>query len=170
MRNPDDVNTFLQAKDFLERALGYAARASTTTVTSTRASYNGSDAGNGSNTINGVGSASANNAAAAAAVQRFLCIAEALGLEDRLVSQSLMSDLSGGELSRAVLACGIALAPDVLLLDEPTSALDHKATAAAEQQLKHAADQLGMIVVVVSHSPEQIARIADTVLAITMTL
>lgn len=78
-----------------------------------------------------------------------------------------MSDLSGGELSSAVLACGIALAPDVLLLDEPTSALDHQATAAAEQQLKHAAAQLKMIVIVVSHSPEQIARIADTVLTIT---
>jgi ABC-type sulfate/molybdate transport systems ATPase subunit len=65
-----------------------------------------------------------------------------------------------------MLACGIALAPDVLLLDEPTGALDAHSTELAELQIKEAATRYGIIMIVVSHSPEQIARLADTVLTI----
>jgi ABC-type glutathione transport system ATPase component len=99
-------------------------------------------------------------------LERFYSVATGLGLSTELMKTSLMADLSGGELARAMLACGIALAPDVLLLDEPTGALDAASTELAEQQIKQASSRDRMIIVLVSHSPEQVGRLADTVLTI----
>ncbi|HRK96257.1 MAG TPA: ABC transporter ATP-binding protein, partial [Rhodospirillales bacterium] len=52
------------------------------------------------------------------------------------------------------------LEPDVLLLDEPTSGLDPTAARAAEALLRRELER-GAAVVLVSHDPDQVARLAD---------
>jgi putative ABC transport system ATP-binding protein len=72
-------------------------------------------------------------------------------------------ELSGGEAQRACLARALATDPHVMLMDEPTSALDGKAARVLEdlaRQLMHD----GTPVVWVTHSEEQMRRLADHVL------
>ncbi len=68
--------------------------------------------------------------------------------------------LSTGERQRLALLRGLAGAPRVLLLDEPTAALDPAATDAVETILRTRLDA-GIILLLVSHSADQVARLAD---------
>ena len=68
--------------------------------------------------------------------------------------------LSTGERQRLALLRGLAGMPRVLLLDEPTAALDPAATEAVETILR-ARLAGGLAVLLVSHSAEQVARLAD---------
>lgn len=70
--------------------------------------------------------------------------------------------LSGGQAQRVSIARALANNPEVILLDEPTSALDPAATRQVESTLMRLRDELGMTIVLVSHSMEQVERIADT--------
>jgi ABC-type lipoprotein export system ATPase subunit len=82
-----------------------------------------------------------------------------LGLKSAQLDQSL-AQLSTGERQRMALARAVFDKPSVLLLDEPTGALDAKATAQAERLIKR---QLkgGHTVILVSHDPGQVKRLAD---------
>jgi putative ABC transport system ATP-binding protein len=51
--------------------------------------------------------------------------------------------------------------PEALLLDEPTSALDPAATRQVEETVLGLCQSLGLTVVWVSHSIEQVMRIGD---------
>ena len=51
----------------------------------------------------------------------------------------------------------------MLLLDEPTSALDPAATRRVEETLLRLREDTGLTIVLVSHSVDQIQRIADEV-------
>lgn len=73
--------------------------------------------------------------------------------------------LSGGEAARVCLARALAMDPQVLLLDEPTAALDQSAAAAIEHTL-HEFTTGGRTVVLVSHDPAQIRRLADQVITL----
>ena len=89
---------------------------------------------------------------------------ERAGLPARFLHRDA-AELSGGEAQRACLARSLATDPRVMLMDEPTSALDAKATAVLERL----ATQLvadGTPVVWVTHSEEQMRRLADFVLLI----
>ncbi|MEY2516935.1 MAG: UDP-glucose/iron transport system ATP-binding protein [bacterium] len=72
-------------------------------------------------------------------------------------------ELSGGEAQRACLARSLATGPRVMLMDEPTSSLDAKASAVLEQLARQLVDD-GTPVVWVTHSEEQMRRLADHVL------
>ncbi|MDQ3676122.1 MAG: ATP-binding cassette domain-containing protein [Actinomycetota bacterium] len=72
-------------------------------------------------------------------------------------------ELSGGEAQRACLARALATGPRVMLMDEPTSSLDGKAAAVLEGLARQLVDD-GTPVVWVTHSEEQMRRLADYVL------
>jgi phosphate transport system ATP-binding protein len=67
--------------------------------------------------------------------------------------------LSGGQQQRLCLARVLALEPEVVLLDEPTSGLDPISTAKVEASLQEI--KKDYTVVIVPHSVQQAARIAD---------
>jgi putative ABC transport system ATP-binding protein len=73
------------------------------------------------------------------------------------------SRLSVGEQQRAMLARGLALQPDVLLLDEPTSALDDEARGAGEATLVDLRERVDVSIVLVTHDLEQARRMSDWV-------
>jgi putative ABC transport system ATP-binding protein len=72
-------------------------------------------------------------------------------------------ELSGGEAQRACLARALATDPHVMLMDEPTSALDATATDVLERLAKQLVAD-GTPVIWVSHSEQQLRRLADCVL------
>ena len=84
----------------------------------------------------------------------------AVGLEPSLLDRPI-SELSTGERQRLGLVRALADEPRVLLLDEPTSALDAQATALAEELIRFQI-LAGRIVLLVSHNPAQIVRLAST--------
>ena len=92
---------------------------------------------------------------------RMVELLELVSLDTSLLDKDAQS-LSGGQAQRVSIARALANKPEVLLLDEPTSALDPAATRTIESTLKRLRDELGMTIVLVSHSMEQVERIADT--------
>lgn len=67
--------------------------------------------------------------------------------------------LSGGQQQRLCLARTLTLEPEVILLDEPTSGLDPISTAKVEASLQELKQRY--TIVVVPHSVQQAARVAD---------
>ena len=92
-------------------------------------------------------------------VERLLGLA---GLAPSLASRNPQS-LSVGQQQRVSIARALALEPEVLLMDEPTSALDQVARQRIEDLLGQLNKELGLTLVVVSHAPDQVERIADRV-------
>jgi energy-coupling factor transport system ATP-binding protein len=85
------------------------------------------------------------------------------GLSEKLLKKSPF-DLSGGEKRRAAIAGVIAMDPDVLVLDEPTAGLDPKGKSLLLSQINSYHRERNNTVIIVSHSMEDIAQIADRVL------
>ena len=84
-------------------------------------------------------------------------------LPDRLLSKSPF-DLSGGEKRRAAIAGVIAMDPEVLVLDEPTAGLDPKGRDVLLAQITQYHKQRKNTIFIISHSMEDISRIADRVM------
>lgn len=75
-------------------------------------------------------------------------------------------DLSGGEKRRAAIAGVMAMEPEVLILDEPAAGLDPRGRKELIAMIREYRKQTGSTVVVVSHSMEEIAGMADKVVVI----
>lgn len=73
-------------------------------------------------------------------------------------------ELSGGEKRRAAIAGVIAMNPDVLILDEPTAGLDPRGRDVLLSQIASYHKSSNNTVLLVSHSMEDISRIADKIL------
>ena len=86
-----------------------------------------------------------------------------VGLKDELLNKSPF-DLSGGEKRRAAIAGVIAMDPDVLILDEPTAGLDPMGRDVLLSQIVQYHKERKNTVLMVSHSMEDLARIADRIM------
>lgn len=89
--------------------------------------------------------------------------AEFTGLKPELLEKSPF-ELSGGEKRRVAIAGVIAMDPDVLILDEPTAGLDPKGRDVLLSQISSYHRCRHNTILLVSHSMEDIARVADKVL------
>jgi molybdate transport system ATP-binding protein len=74
------------------------------------------------------------------------------------------STLSGGEGQRVAIARALLSSPDILFMDEPLSALDQHSRLSILSHLESLRDRLHLPVVYVSHSLEEVTRLADTLL------
>src|SRR5690554_665969 len=84
-----------------------------------------------------------------------------LGIEhllDRRIDQ-----LSGGQRQRFSLGRALLISPQLLLLDEPMAALDTQTKREIMPFLARMAAESGVPIVMVSHSPDEVTRLADRV-------
>lgn len=72
-------------------------------------------------------------------------------------------DLSGGEKQRVAIGRALLASPDCLLMDEPLAALDRERKAEILPFIERLRDAKRLPIVYVSHSVEEVARLADTV-------
>lgn len=89
--------------------------------------------------------------------------AEFTDLKPQLLQKSPF-DLSGGEKRRAAIAGVIAMDPEVLVLDEPTAGLDPMGRDVLLTQIVQYHKKRKNTVLLVSHSMEDIARVADRII------
>jgi energy-coupling factor transport system ATP-binding protein len=83
-----------------------------------------------------------------------------VGVEESLFDRSPL-ELSGGQKRRIAIAGVIAMRPGVLILDEPTAGLDPEGCRQILQNICDYREKTGSTVVLVSHSMDDVARIAD---------
>ena len=95
--------------------------------------------------------------------KRVLSSAKFLGLDKDILDKSPF-DLSGGQKRRVAIASIIAMQPKVLVLDEPTAGLDPKGRDTVLSLIKNYQQKTGSTVIIVSHSMEDVAKLADKVL------
>lgn len=82
-----------------------------------------------------------------------------LGIEALLPRKP--ASLSGGERQRVAIARALLTSPKLLLMDEPLAALDYKRKDEILPYLERLHDELNIPVLYVSHSPDEVARLAD---------
>lgn len=95
--------------------------------------------------------------------RRVHAAAEMVGLDGELLEKSPF-DLSGGEKRRAAIAGVMAMEPEILILDEPTAGLDPRGREQVLTMIRDYRARRGTTVLLVSHSMEDVARVADRVL------
>lgn len=95
--------------------------------------------------------------------KRVLSSTKFLGLDKDILDKSPF-DLSGGQKRRVAIASIIAMQPKVLVLDEPTAGLDPKGRDTVLSLIKNYQQKTGSTVIIVSHSMEDVAKLADKVL------
>lgn len=86
-------------------------------------------------------------------------IVETLGVGHLLARRP--ATLSGGERQRVGLARAMLASPRLLLMDEPMAALDHARRQEIMGLIERLRDEFATPIILVSHSAEEIARLAD---------
>lgn len=87
-----------------------------------------------------------------------------VGLDYATYSTKSPFELSGGQKRRVAIAGVVAMEPKVLILDEPTAGLDPKGRDDILGQIRLLHDEYNMTVLLVSHSMEDVAKLADRIL------
>ena len=95
--------------------------------------------------------------------ERVLRAAEFVGVKPEHLDKSPF-DLSGGEKRRVAIAGVMSMEPEVLIFDEPAAGLAPQGRRELIKLIKDYREQTGSAVVVVSHSMEDIASLADKVI------
>ena len=83
-----------------------------------------------------------------------------VGLDYETYAQRSPFELSGGQMRRAAIAGVLAMRPKVLVLDEPTAGLDPAGRDSILSMVKSLHEAGGLTVVMVTHSMDDIARLA----------
>lgn len=86
-------------------------------------------------------------------------VADLLGIAPLL--ERSPDQLSGGERQRVAIARALLAAPKILLMDEPLAALDWKRKLEILPYLERLHGELSIPIIYVSHSPDEVARLAD---------
>lgn len=98
--------------------------------------------------------------------ERVLEAAEAVGLSEEQLSKSPF-ELSGGQKRRTAIAGVLAMRPKILILDEPTAGLDPHGRDSILNLLKKIYEEnKEQTVIFVSHSMEDVARLAKHVIVL----
>jgi zinc transport system ATP-binding protein len=77
-----------------------------------------------------------------------------------------MSELSGGQFQRVLLARALLSAPQLLILDEPTQGLDQPGIAAFYQLIEQVRTETGVAVLMVSHDLHVVMAASDRVICL----
>lgn len=109
-------------------------------------------------------------------VQRFLNLPQrqSAGVVDTALAQAgvqdlakrQMTDLSGGQFQRVLLARALLGAPDILILDEATQGLDQPGAASFYRQIEEVRSQMNLAVLMVSHDLHVVMAASDRVLCL----
>ncbi len=83
---------------------------------------------------------------------------------DRILLEKSPFDLSGGQKRRVAIAGVIAMEPEVVIFDEPTAGLDPAGCESLLQNIRNYQTSTGATVIMVSHSMDDVARLADRLL------
>ena len=89
--------------------------------------------------------------------------AKKVGLSEDLLENSIY-DLSGGQKRRAAIAGIIVMNPKILVLDEPAAGLDPAGRDEILGFARRLRDENGITIILVSHSMEDVAKLADRVI------
>ncbi len=86
---------------------------------------------------------------------------ERVNLSDK--EKAYPSQLSGGQCQRVAIARALSTSPKILLLDEATSALDPKTTTQILELLKEINKDMGITMVVITHSMDVVKAVCNKV-------
>lgn len=89
---------------------------------------------------------------------------EAVGITR--LADAEVTDLSGGEFQRALLARAILRKPDLLVLDEPVQGVDFPGEVALYRLIRDIRDQIGCGVLLISHDLHVVMAATDTVICL----
>ena len=89
---------------------------------------------------------------------------EMVGLDYETYKDKSPFDLSGGQKRRVAIAGVVAMEPKVLILDEPIAGLDPKGRDDILNQIRKLHDDYKTTTIMISHSMEDVAKIADRVM------
>ena len=89
---------------------------------------------------------------------------EIIGLNFEEAKERSPFSLSGGQMRKVALAGILAMDPKVLVLDEPTAGLDPLSKAEFLNNIKLLNKKHGKTIIMVSHSMEEVAQIAERVI------
>lgn len=95
--------------------------------------------------------------------ERVLRAAEFVGVKPEQMNKSPF-DLSGGEKRRVAIAGVMSMEPEVLIFDEPAAGLDPQGRRELIKLINDYRERTGSAIVIVSHSMEDIASLADKVI------
>ena len=87
-----------------------------------------------------------------------------VGLDPEEIGPRSPFELSGGQMRRAAIAGILAMEPEYLVLDEPTAGLDPMGRDSILNMVKNLHAQGNVTVIMVTHSMDDIARLADRLL------
>ena len=95
--------------------------------------------------------------------KRVLEICKIVGVKEEYFKKSPF-DLSGGEKRRVAIAGVMAMRPEVIVFDEPTAGLDPEGRENVMRIIKDYRKATGATVIIISHSMEDMASLADKIL------
>ncbi len=92
--------------------------------------------------------------------QRALDLFEQVRLDPYRVYNAYPHELSGGMRQRVLIALGVLLHPQILIMDEPTTALDVLTQRTVIDVLKRLRDEMGFAMIYISHDLSMAAELA----------